>query len=1367
MTILQESGTWMSFVVCLLVVVDSTVSGFNYTEPTEIHELKLRGQVSATSCGSGSSCNSTSDCKSGIVDSPQYNDILNNVEDICSEENIPFANDLRDGIKKDNNFSITLSNLGNCTNVTKSLNGKMSTYYGLSFWIYPTATECNLFKVKNSSSDESQVKLASGNIGINDIFNSEANSKVKSNKWNHIFLRTESPSKTSLFINGEYFEFQRTSNTGLPQNPGNVILNIDCADIYVVDFRFYWEYLTNREIYNGIFGGTDLSEMPISFPACRCPQTHPLLGWDTVDPSGVFCKDLTDRENITRLSYGMVDNLRDDNTTSVWTGSDSMPTVNFTFDQVFMIDILSIDFVPNSEPKSVEISLFIGDKKMSSEEFTSFQSNNLTWNIRKTLGPLSGNSTRSEVEKMVADKIEIKMTKLGSSSSVSIKETSIKGRCYCNGHSRFCQIFGRNFNCTCNIETNVQGDSCELCTDPGKFQEEFACDNSCNCNSIGTNGNTSVCQGVGGQCNCKTNVTGRVCDMCKPLHYSLSQSNPDGCTRCNCGPGTKSCDTNTGACTCKNNTETTSDKCERCLPEYYGVSGTECVPCGCDSRGINESNCSEPTGQCACKANVQGRQCSECKDGYHYLKIDNSKGCNRCKCNKVGRMSEICDKGDMGLCTCRGNFTDQNNIYCDPVTALNLDPAFGPISGSTNVTVRGKLLYSQNINVEFSMDSSTYTEPLSIDDNEIKLSTPSRTSEGKVILRLRWAGAYDSNSNNVDFARNFTFEYRPDPNVTNMKPINAFKSGGCKISITGTNLNSVAKPRLIVYSNGVRLGRTEDCAPEGPGLILCNSPKGYSVGDTLRYGLQLDGTEMYENFAMFSSNTIKIVIDPVPTREDDIVQDYKPVFETELTIEGQQFTSGCSSSDFKVMLRGSSANYSCLIKSLEQKLIKCEPDLGFPGVDEEVMMMLYIGGKPYDIQKVKLHTFWNTWQFILIAVGGSVFILLVTLIPLFVCCCCRSKKMNVNNDTTDTGKDFTSLNNLDPQLLVNRQQNSYVDVRIDKDCWTEFIHKVNESVRKMLKSSQVDKSDIVVGSRCIKKGADVRIVDGHFAPGTGKPYAGKSTMIKTMVGNFGNFENNSVPEWVNTGLQECLRFRDIFDDNVLQMQGVSVDKERFYILYRGYKRSLKDYLNDQSNTPTKAILLNMCVQLMEGLQFIHNNGITHKDLAARNCVVDEDGNFFKVSDGAFSWSLYPEEYMYDSRREKFLPVRWMAPESLTAGFYDAASDVWAYGVLIWEIMSLALYLPYHDQEEDEKIKSYVVDSGFRLGKPELASDSLYQEIMLPCWEHQSAQRLKLSEIGDKFELLQNPGALDHQTSYVNSAELLEEDMAVYYNYGIE
>lgn len=136
MTILQESGRWISFVVCLLVVVDSTVSGFNYFEPTDVKELRLLGQVSATSCGSGSHCNSTSDCTSGIVESPQYIDILDNVEEICLADDFLSKNELHQGIKKDSNFSTTSSNLGNCTNVTKSLNGKMSTYYGLSFWIY-------------------------------------------------------------------------------------------------------------------------------------------------------------------------------------------------------------------------------------------------------------------------------------------------------------------------------------------------------------------------------------------------------------------------------------------------------------------------------------------------------------------------------------------------------------------------------------------------------------------------------------------------------------------------------------------------------------------------------------------------------------------------------------------------------------------------------------------------------------------------------------------------------------------------------------------------------------------------------------------------------------------------------------------------------------------------------------------------------------------------------------------------------------------------------------------------------------------------------------------------------------------------------
>lgn len=58
-------------------------------------------------------------------------------------------------------------------------------------------------------------------------------------------------------------------------------------------------------------------------------------------------------------------------------------------------------------------------------------------------------------------------------------------------------------------------------------------------------------------------------------------------------------------------------------------------------------------------------------------------------------------------------------------------------------------------------------------------------------------------------------------------------------------------------------------------------------------------------------------------------------------LQGQQFTSGCSSSDFTVVIKGSSANFSCTIKSLEKEMIKCEPDIDFPGVnDEDAMIMV-------------------------------------------------------------------------------------------------------------------------------------------------------------------------------------------------------------------------------------------------------------------------------------------------------------------------------------------------------------------------------------------------------------------------------------------
>ncbi|XP_062603840.1 uncharacterized protein LOC134265628 [Saccostrea cucullata] len=1367
-----------------LLLLCTTTSGFNYAEPPDSpEELNRRGQVEAISCelGSGSSCTSVSGCRSGQTGplNAPYVSLLQNILANCTVDDIEDSS-LPSSAKTGNGkIRITSSNKDDCLNIR--INVGSTDNPSVSFWIYtesPQPRACNLFRVGGA-----QVAISSSQtITVNTTQNAAIYGLVKSKQWIHVYIRSESPTKSSVFINGKYYA--AADNTGFPKDPSTIMLNIECDDLSMVDFRFYRQYLLNRDIEKEIFEGSSLTNTPISFPACRCPLSYPVLVMRDSDPSGVFCEAVKPGSMVPRLTNKNVDSLRDGNTSTYWEGSAGSQTVTFTFDQVFMIDSVALSFMSSGRSNSVKIGLFVNDTEKNTNS-TSVSSDSVKWDVR-TNSP-SGNSTRSEVEEMVANKIEII---LSSTSNIEISEINIMGRCYCNGNSEnslgSCNITGKNFMCSCQTNRGIKGDSCEQCiSNRYRGEEDFGCEIDCGCSSKGTkSGKLQECEQVGGQCICKSTVEGRACDTCKPLYWKLEESNPSGCTDCNCGPGGRECNKATGSCTCKQNVEEMiSGRCEKCNFGFYGVNLADgCKECNCHTSGVNVRNCSDPGGVCTCKEKVQGLKCDECMDKYYNLSLTNSEGCSPCQCNKVGSQSEICDKGQGGMCRCHGNASLTNKRNCDPIfESLRLIPDFGPISGNTTVTVRGRLFGNGSVVVPIVVIGENEILTLNtVSDVSLTFTTRRRDSVGKVTVTLQWPNVYEVGTSK-DFIKKFQFEYRPDPVV---KPdlaqsLKAFKRGGCKIPIRGTNLDSVSQPVLIVYSeSGVKL-KTEQCSVSSSTEILCNSPSGYSPGTVLRFGVGLDGTTMYEANSTFSNAQINIVTDPVPTREVDENQEYRPVFKVELQIEGQEFTSGCADSDFRVELKGASSSYPCVITSRGRNLIKCEPDIGFPGVDEEVDMMLYIGGHEYNIQRVTLYQFWSTWQFILIAVGGSIFLLLVILLPIILCCLCRNKKVEtISNEngllTNDqSGVTVTPLDNFDSIGLLDSQNrprarpNSYEGVQLEKECWDSFIHKVNQSVRKMLNASHMEKSDVVVGTRCIKKGSEIRIVDGNFAQGTGKPYAGRPAMIKTLVNSYSNFENDLLPDWVNTGLQECLRFRDAFDENILQIKGIATDKDRFYITYPGFKRSLKDYLSDKNNDLTDALLLDKCVQILEAVQFLHNIDIVHKDLAARNCVVCDDDRIM-VTDAAFSWNLYPEEYMYDNRRESYLPF-WMEKfrELVRGGIsvlqiFRCLIIQWSFGVLIWEIMSSCLYLPFHEITEDAKIQNHV-EAGYILGKPEKATNALYNEVMLRCWDKQSSHRLKVSEIGDKFDQILNPNSDDPSELYVNNTNELMSDN-IYTNY---
>lgn len=178
----------------------------------------------------------------------------------------------------------------------------------------------------------------------------------------------------------------------------------------------------------------------------------------------------------------------------------------------------------------------------------------------------------------------------------------------------------------------------------------------CGCDVIGAI-NPVVCNIYGGQCNCKKNIYGRVCERCLPHYYNFSSNL--GCDACNCdihGSFTKECNYMSGQCECKPNV--VGRMCKKCRPQYHGIrSGSGCKACNCNMLYSTSSQCSED-GKCRCKPGVSGDKCDKCEPGFFMLTIT---GCKRCTCNPIGTEGNQCNP-TTGSCTCKPLTT---GLSCD------------------------------------------------------------------------------------------------------------------------------------------------------------------------------------------------------------------------------------------------------------------------------------------------------------------------------------------------------------------------------------------------------------------------------------------------------------------------------------------------------------------------------------------------------------------------------------------------------------------------------------------------------------------------------------------------------------------------------
>jgi insulin receptor len=195
---------------------------------------------------------------------------------------------------------------------------------------------------------------------------------------------------------------------------------------------------------------------------------------------------------------------------------------------------------------------------------------------------------------------------------------------------------------------------------------------------------------------------------------------------------------------------------------------------------------------------------------------------------------------------------------------------------------------------------------------------------------------------------------------------------------------------------------------------------------------------------------------------------------------------------------------------------------------------------------------------------------------------------------------------------------------------------------------------------------------------------------------------------------------------------------------------LKSYLRSCREPPPpppdlRRTLL-MAAQVADGMAYLEAHKFVHRDLAARNCMVAEDLTI-KIGDFGMTRDIYETDY-YRNGSKGLLPIRWMSPESLADGIFTSQSDVWSFGVVLWEMATLAEQ-PYQGLA-NEQVLQFVIGGGI-LERPVCCPDVLHR-LMVACWQRRPSCRPRFLQIVVDLETVTDLGTKFQNMSFSHSKE---------------
>ena len=244
--------------------------------------------------------------------------------------------------------------------------------------------------------------------------------------------------------------------------------------------------------------------------------------------------------------------------------------------------------------------------------------------------------------------------------------------------------------------------------------------------------------------------------------------------------------------------------------------------------------------------------------------------------------------------------------------------------------------------------------------------------------------------------------------------------------------------------------------------------------------------------------------------------------------------------------------------------------------------------------------------------------------------------------------------------------------------------------------------------------------------------------------------------------------------NVMKLIGVCFESNGSPLVVLPFMKNgdLLSYIRSPENSPTVKQLIRFAIDVAKGeekvnklqlninfysigMEYLSDQHFIHRDLAARNCMLDND-LIAKVSDFGLSKHIITKDYYKTENSMQLMPIKWMAIESLEKGIYNTKTDVWSYGVLVWELMTRGI-IPYPNLQYFEVLIH--IRNGYRLPKPNYCPELVFV-ILQECWAPNPKNRPSFAEISKRLNQI-----IDtlEQEAY---SEQVEIENVTYYNYPV-